>query len=219
MTRSRFLTTTIMLATLAVAATWAADGVSAEDSGASPRSVAEPTRAGVVVSGGGVVNVTDVDGNSFPAAGEFSISGAEVRQGARGRIAFVFRGDFANYWGAVPDVTDLIYLNGNVTDITADGTNVVLSGLLSEIDFARGQGVVFVEENVAFEITTQPGSATFVMQFCELPAFVMEVVQGTLTVHAPSLIALESSGARSMFRLASHTTSQRTAAVRPPCAR
>jgi hypothetical protein len=223
MTKSRFLPTAVLSATLAVAASsapWGAGGVSPKDEGgASPRSIARPTPAGAVVSGGGVVNVTDVDGSLFAAAGEFSISGAEARKGARGRISFVFRGDFASYWGAVPGVTDLFYLKGIVTDITADGTNVVLSGLLSETDFARGQGVVFVEESVPFEITTQTGSSTFVMQFCELPPFAMDVVQGTLTVHAASLIALESSGARPLFRLASHATSPRTAAVRPQCAR
>jgi hypothetical protein len=140
--------------------------------------------AGPVVSGGGVVHVTDVDGNTFPLAGEFSVNGGLTQAGApHGRINFVFSGYFAAYWGAVPDVTDRFRLSGRITNVTVNDGNIVLRGVLNETDYDAGAGVVFVEENVPFEIVVQPGSTTFVFQFCEVPPFTLEVATGTLAVH------------------------------------
>lgn len=223
MTRPCLLPTAVLYSALALGSSalpWGAPIVATKNDGAerSPM-LAQTIPAGTVVSGGGLVTVTDIDGNTFPAAGEFTISGAQVRNGARGRISFVFRGDFASFWGAVPGVTDLLYLKGNVDNVTVDGSNVVIGGLLSETDFAQGHGVVFVEENVPFEITAQPGSTSFVMQFCELPPFAMQVTEGTLAVHAGSQLALDASPAPPILRLASATATQTRAASRPQCAR
>jgi hypothetical protein len=147
-------------------------------------SAALSAAAGPVISGGGVVNVMDADSNLFPLAGEFSVSGGLTPNGAaHGSINFVFRGDFARYWGAVPGVTNVFHLTGTVTEVSVSGDEITLRGTLTETDFATGQGVVFVEENVPFEIVMQAGSRSFVMQFCLLPPFVMEVAKGNLDVH------------------------------------
>lgn len=135
------------------------------------------------LTGGGTVDVTDADGNLFPYAGEFALSAGVTPDGSPyGRITFVFTGDFAAYWGALPGVTDVFRLTGEVTDVHTSGNSVVISGTLTEVDTARGDGVVFVEENVPFQIVGEAGSESFVFQFCLLPPFYVDVANGHLNV-------------------------------------
>jgi hypothetical protein len=146
--------------------------------------------AGASVAGGGTLDVTDIDGNHFPSAGEFAVSaGLNPDESAHGRITFVFRGSFAAYWGALPGVTDLFRLTGTVDAIAAETDAVVLSGELEETDYADGQGIVFTEERVPFAIALVPGTPAFVMQFCLLPPFEMHVSTGNLMVSGVSSLA------------------------------
>lgn len=150
------------------------------------------------VVGSGLADVTDVDGNLFPAAGRFSLTGGIMPGGsAYGRISFVFRGAFAGYWGALPGVTDVLRLSGAIDDVRTDGTSVILAGTLTEVDTAAGAGVVFVEENVPFEIITEVGSNSFVLQFCLLPAFLINVSGGQIDV--------QTSGPSAVAEMVSHT--------------
>lgn len=140
--------------------------------------------AGQVASGGGTLDVTDADGLHFLSAGEFALNGGVNPNGAaHGRINFVFRGDFADSWGAFPGVTDVFRLTGDVNAVAADDGAAILSGELEEIDYADGDGIIFVEEHVPFEITLVPGASSFVMQFCLLPPFEMHVSTGNLVVN------------------------------------
>jgi hypothetical protein len=135
------------------------------------------------LTGGGTVDVTDADGNVFPDAGEFALSAGVRPDGSPyGRITFVFKGDFASYWGAVPGVTHAFRLTGEVADVQTIGSSIVVSGTLTEVDTAKGDGVVFVEESVPFEIVSEVGSDSFVFQFCLLPPFYVDVATGRLTV-------------------------------------
>jgi hypothetical protein len=125
--------------------------------------------------------LTDPEGNSFPLT--FGLTGLLHADGpANGVVNFIFGSAFGQAWGAVPGV-DTIHLQDTVTSVTvaADGT-VTLEGLLAEKDFARGGGVVFVEENIPFTIVVSPDSGQFTLHWCELPTFHLKVTDGNLGV-------------------------------------
>jgi hypothetical protein len=136
------------------------------------------------VDGAGGALLTDAaTGINYPL--QFGLSGVIVPDGsARGHVNFVFPLPFAEAWGAVPGV-DRIHIAGRVTsgEVLGDGT-VVLEGTLTERDYARGRGVVFIEENVPFRIEVGGGLGpqTLRLQWCLLPAFSLAVTDGTLRI-------------------------------------
>ncbi|HYN09012.1 MAG TPA: hypothetical protein VES67_16635 [Vicinamibacterales bacterium] len=163
---------------------------------------ARPERsAGTSVLGGGIVDATDDFGGWFPKAGQFAINaGLRPNGSPYGRINFVGRGDFAAAWGACPydprcedfpnTFTKTFHLNGAVTDVNAFGNSVEITGFLTETDHGKGDGVIFEELDVPFVITATEGSSTFVLQFCLVPPFTMEVSKGNLSVNASAPAAL-----------------------------
>jgi hypothetical protein len=134
------------------------------------------------VNGAGKAVLTDLDENEF-AGNLFAIVGAVDADGsAEGNVHLVLAEPFSVVWGAVPGV-DFIHLNGKVVaGAIADDGAVVLSGHLTEVDFSYADGVVFVEENVPFEIVVDPDAGKFTLQWCLLPAFDLEVTHGKLNV-------------------------------------
>ena len=157
--------------------------------------------AGPGASGGGLVNATDDFGGSFPNAATFSLSARTGKDGAAsGRFTLVGRGDFAAAWGACPydprcedfpnTSTKTITLRGDVASIDSLGPTVEISGTLTETDHGKGDGVIFEELNVPFTITATEGSTTFVLQFCEVPPFTMNMATGSLSVQASLPVAL-----------------------------
>ena len=152
-------------------------------------------RAGPGITGGGRVNATDTFGGYFEDAAAVTIrAGVNPSGGAYGRISLVARGDFASAWGACPydprceDYPNLgtatLDLNGTVASVTSIGDTVEVSGTLTEVDHGKGKGVIFFEENVPFVITATEGSTSFVLQFCAVPPFTMDMADGTLAVYA-----------------------------------
>ena len=101
-------------------------------------------------------------------------------------------GDFAAAWGACPydprcepgGATSTLHLRGNVASVLTDGTTVTVSGTLTEIDHGKKNGVIFTEEDVPFVITAEEGSSSFVLQFCAVPPFTMDVATGHISVSA-----------------------------------
>ena len=151
--------------------------------------------AGPGITGGGRVNATDIFGGYFNDAAALTIrAGVSPGGGAFGRLSLVARGDFAAAWGACPydprceDYPNLgtatLDLNGIVASVTSTGDTVEVSGTLTEVDHGKGTGVIFFEENVPFLITATEGSTSFVLQFCAVPPFMMDMADGTLAVHA-----------------------------------
>lgn len=166
-------------------------------------------RAGLGITGGGRVNATDVGGGSFEDAATVTIrAGVSPDGGAFGRFSLLARGEFAAAWGACPydprceDYPNLgtatLELNGIVASVTSTGDVVEVSGTLTEVDHGKGTGVIFFEENVPFVITATEGSTSFVLQFCEVPPFTMEMATGTFTVQtgAAPLSLISRPGAR-----------------------
>lgn len=121
---------------------------------------------------------------------QFSFSGVIAEDGtAHGHVNFVFTGEFARVWGAplesgeVP--ADHVHINGRVTSgtVAPDGT-VTISGMLTESDFDRGTGKYFTVDD-PFTITVGgPALDTgeFILQWCLLPAFPVQVTGGGLNV-------------------------------------
>jgi hypothetical protein len=136
------------------------------------------------VNGGGGALLTDTaTGINYPV--QFGLSGVVGADGsANGHVNFVFPLPFAGAWGAVPGV-DRIHIAGRVTsgEVLGDGT-VVLEGTLTERDYTRGQGVVFIEENVPFRIEAGGGLGpqSMRLQWCLLPAFPVAVTGGNLLI-------------------------------------
>ena len=162
---------------------------------AMPTGLAAVSPAGPEITGGGRVNATDIFGGYFENAAALTIrAGVNPAGNAFGRISLVARGDFAAAWGACPydprceDFPNLgtatLDLNGVVASVTSIGDTVEVSGTLTEVDHGKGTGVIFFEENVPFVITATEGSTSFVLQFCAVPPFTMDMADGTLAVHA-----------------------------------
>lgn len=138
---------------------------------------------GATVNGGGGATLT-ADGLMSPV--RFGLAGVVQADGsAEGHVNFVFPRPFAEVWGAVPGV-DLIHIEGRVTSgsVAGDGT-IILEGTLTERDYTKGLGVVFLEENVPFTIAVGGGLGPNMisLQWCFLPVFPVEVTHGTLEVH------------------------------------
>lgn len=148
---------------------------------AAPQSPGATTRSLSHVHGGGQAALTDPGGNVYALS--FAIAATLRADGSvSGQIDFNFGPAFGAAWGAVPGV-DRIHLHGRITSFTvAEDGSVTLQGLLTEKDFARGGGAVFVEENVPFTIVVCPGSVQFSLQWCELPTFYVELTDGNLDV-------------------------------------
>ena len=140
------------------------------------------TQGRAAVNGGGTALLTDTaTGINYPI--QFGLSGVVGAGGsANGHLNFVFPLPFAEAWGAVPGV-DRIHIAGRVTsgEVLGDGT-VVLEGTLTERDYTRGQGVVFIEENVPFRIEVGGGLGpqALRLQWCLLPVFLITVTDGSL---------------------------------------
>jgi hypothetical protein len=133
------------------------------------------------VAGEGKAVITDPDDNGF-GGNHFAIAGAVYADGsADGRVEFRLEEPFSAVWGAVPGV-ELIRLKGEITAgaVAQDGA-VTLQGLLAEVDYSDGE-VVFVEEDVPFEIVIAPGGGEFTLTWCLLPVFEVEVTHGKLKV-------------------------------------
>ena len=92
---------------------------------------------------------------------------------ARGFANFVFGDEFAALWGADVVTLKCEIQRGTISD---DGT-IVLQGLSFEEDFL--EGVVIFEEITPFEIVIDP-AGLFTLQWCELPAFELEITKGHL---------------------------------------
>ena len=150
------------------------------------------------MSGGGTVHATDDFGGYFPDAATFTIfAGVNPGGSAYGRMNLTANGDFAAAWGACPydprcepgSATSTLHLKGDVASVQTDGTTVAISGTLTEVDHGKQDGVIFTEEDVPFVITAEEGSSSFVLQFCAVPPFTMDVATGHISVHAGALSA------------------------------
>lgn len=138
-----------------------------------------------VFNGGGHGTLTDPDGNTFPI--QFAIAGNVADDGtASGNINFVFQGDMADYWGAIPGVVDTFHVYGKVTagSIAPDGS-VTIEGTVTELDFDQGNGKVFVVVGDPFVIVAggSLGENVFTLQYCELPTWQIAVTSGNLSIH------------------------------------
>ena len=140
-------------------------------------------RARNAVSGGGPVDMTDEFAGVFERAGTFGLTAGLQPDGtAVGHVNFVFRGDFAAAWGACPfdsrcvpnASTSTFHLAGTVNALSEQTGSLQVSGLLTEIDHGRGDGIIFEEFNVPFVITLTEDSTSFVLQWCLLPPFTVE---------------------------------------------
>lgn len=144
----------------------------------------------ITINGGGNAMLTDDSGVITPTPVDyplqFGFAGVVYADGtASGHINFVFPRPFAEVWGAVPGV-DRIHIAGRVTsgEVLGDGT-IVLEGTLTERDYARGLGVVFLEENVPFRIELGGGIGPggLRLQWCLLPTFPVVVTDGNLAIN------------------------------------
>jgi hypothetical protein len=180
--------------------------------------------AGTSVSGGGQVNATDDFGGYFPNAGTIDLNARQNPDGsASGSINFVGRGDFAAAWGACPidprcedfpnTNTTMFRLRGQVSSVVSLGTSVEISGLLTETDHGKGDGVIFEELDVPFVITVTEGSRSFVLQFCLVPPFTMDLAAGNLSVTAgaPTAALLRKPAAIASLALSCHSPESRPA--------
>jgi hypothetical protein len=148
----------------------------------------------VIVTGGGQATLTDTDGEKSPH--QFSITAIGQKDGsARGQIEFVFSRPFSLKWGALPGVSEIVTLHGEVNSaaIRADGATV-LSGPWIETDYASSQGIVFREDSrttgASPLVVVIPASApnTFTITWCTfIPpdgsgSFSAQVTNGNLSV-------------------------------------
>jgi hypothetical protein len=141
----------------------------------------------VVVNGGGQAILTDLsDLNLTQYPIQFAISGQVADDGsAKGHINFNFHGEFAQVWGAEPYATDMFRINGKVTSgrVEADGT-IVLEGTLTETDYRHGDGVIFkIDDPFVIEVGGRHGPDSFLLQWCLLPEWLVDVPGGTLQIH------------------------------------
>jgi len=135
------------------------------------------TSARVHGNGSGVL--IDPDGNSFPLR-SYQVRGVVTNDGsATGEILLLWRGAFPRVWGdpACEGTCDTVILNGEVQSgsVAADGT-VTLSGTAREVDQRRGRVIHdtgFVEPFSIVVGGSQPKNS-FVLQWCELPEFVIK---------------------------------------------
>jgi len=132
--------------------------------------------AALQVAGGGQAAVTDIDGGEYEA--RFSISAALGVDGSgRGFVNVVFDRTFSLYWGAVPDVTAILF-RGSVTSISEEGGVVTLSGSGTETEVLGGGGQLLFEDEPFELVIDGPGHFTF--RWCELPDFDFQVIHGRL---------------------------------------
>jgi len=145
--------------------------------------------ADVIVNGGGsaVLTASPPEGGAarrYPI--QFTVVAGFDGDAPHGYLTFTFGQAFARDWGAVPP-NDLVIVSGKVSEITEDADGFVhLTGTLTETDFTSGQGVVFLIDDlfdVKFGGTLPPNE--FVLQWCLLPEFPIQVTNGILTVNAP----------------------------------
>ena len=173
--------------------------------------------AGPSIAANGIVNATDDFGGYFANAGQFSVhAGLKKNGSAYGSLNLVGRGDFAAAWGACPydprcedfpnTATKSFHLSGVVNSVVASGGTVVASGLLTEIDHGKGDGVIFEENDVQFSVTASEGSNSMVLQFCLIPPFTLTMASGNLSVSAstPQANLLQRPGHRATQALPCH---------------
>jgi len=148
---------------------------------------------GTSIAGGGIVTATDDFGGVFSNAGQLSISAGVRPDGTPyGSLNLVGRGDFAAAWGACPydprcepnTSTLTFHLSGIVNSVTTAGSNVIVSGTLTESDKGRANGEIFHEDNVDFSLVATEGSQSVWFQFCFVPPFTLAVANGELSVSA-----------------------------------
>lgn len=152
------------------------------------------TRPVAIVTGGGIAVLTDTDGQKFRH--QFSINAVINSDGTvRGQAHFSFSKDFSLKWGAVPGVSEMLHLQGEITSgsTNTDGT-VVLTGPFVETDFASGEGLIFrvdsrVSGDAPLTLVISPASNRFTLTWCAfIPpngtgSFSTEVVNGNLKIH------------------------------------
>ena len=152
------------------------------------------TRPVAVVTGGGIAVLTDTDGQKFRH--QFSISAVISSDGsARGQAHFSFSKEFSLKWGAVPGVSEILHLQGEITSgSTSSGGTVTLSGPFIETDFAPGEGLIFREDSRVsgvppLTLVISPASDSFSLTWCAfIPpngtgSFSVDVVSGNLKIH------------------------------------
>lgn len=150
----------------------------------------------VVVNGGGIARLTDPDGEQFSY--QFEIGAVLHSDGsAQGRVNFIFPMPFSLKWGALPGVSELIHLWGEITaGVVKPNGDVELSGPFIETDYNRREGIVFREDSrvsgaapVKIVISGRPGAQQFTLAWCSfIPpagtgAFLAEVEHGSLKIH------------------------------------
>jgi len=142
------------------------------------------------VNGGGHGILTDaLDPSLYQFPVQYAIAGTVAGDGtASGYVNFVFRGEMAEYWGALPGITDTFHVFGKVTggSVAPDGT-VTLTGTVTEHDFDQGNGKVFIALNEPFTLVASPGENEFHFQFCLLPEWIITVTSGGLSVSSSSM--------------------------------
>ena len=146
---------------------------------------AAPLGKAATINGGGHGMLSDPDGNTFLV--QYAIVGNVAEDGtANGHINFVFQGEMANYWGAVPGVVDTFHVFGKATEgsVAQDGT-VTIKGTVTEQNFDTGSGKILVIEGDPFVIVAGPsvGENTFTLQYCALPVWQITVESGSLQIH------------------------------------
>jgi hypothetical protein len=152
------------------------------------------TRPVAIVTGGGIAVLTDTDGQRFRH--QFSISAVISSDGtASGQAHFSFSKDFSLKWGAVPGVSEIVHLQGEITSGSAStGGTVTLTGPFVETDFASGEGLIFREDSRVsgsppLTLVISPASDSFSLTWCAfIPpngtgSFSVEVVNGNLKIH------------------------------------
>ena len=147
-----------------------------------------------VVNGEGIGLLTDPDGQTF--SHQFAIGAVLYGNGsAQGQVNFVFPVPFSLKWGALPGVSELIHLRGEITTgaVKTNG-DVELTGPFIETDYTRADGIVFQEDSrvsgappVKIVLSGAPGSQQFTLAWCAfIPSpgsFSVEVTKGTLRIH------------------------------------
>jgi hypothetical protein len=143
------------------------------------------THPSAVVTGGGSGMVSDPSSLTFRFWYDLA-STIAANNVAKGKIHVLFGESFGQVWGALPGVTS-IQLTGQISSgsLSADGT-VAVGGTLTEVDYIHGQGEVFREENIPFQIVSggSIGTNAFSLQWCELPTFWASVPHAGLHIHS-----------------------------------
>ena len=147
-----------------------------------------------VVTGGGIAVLTDTDGQKFRH--QFAISAMVSEDGtAHGQARFSFSKEFSQKWGAVPGVSEILHLQGEiVAGSVSPGGTVTVSGPFIETDFASGEGLIYREDSresgsAPLTLVISPTSDTFTLTWCAfIPpngtgTFSIQVVSGNLKVH------------------------------------